>query len=472
VDLACGNRDAGKWEEAMTYWNIGPSTLLAAAIICGPAVMMGATPAFAEEIQLELWSRQDPSGPLRPGNVVKAAERLNAELKAEGSDKSVKVVVRESPAKGFDDDALQLLKVFGIKQGPDMFIAAHEWICAFQEEGFALKLDDYISKYPQHFGTIFPSLWESAKCPDGIYGIPQDAEARMFFYNKKLLREAGYDDAFIEAIPERTLKGDLTMDELIDIAKQVVDKTEAQYGILHRPNKGPDYIMTFQAYGNSFVDPENGNLLLERDKLAKAFGWFERGVKEGAIPANNTAMEFDALRKEFYTGNAAFWMYGIWDLGTYAFPTYGLPKDEAGFFKDWGWIAVPAGEKGGKASSLTHPIVYVVAADAKDPELAVRLLGHASAADLNTDHAVTTTHIGIKPEQLEDPRYKEAWPLTRATDFLKITKFLPNNSQFGDLNGILFSAVQGVETGRLSAEEAADFVIDEAGSSLEDVVVK
>ena len=27
----------------------------------------------------------------------------------------------------------------------------------------------------------------------------------MFFYNKKLLREAGYDDAFIEAMPERTL---------------------------------------------------------------------------------------------------------------------------------------------------------------------------------------------------------------------------------------------------------------------------
>lgn len=437
------------------------------------AAAIAAPPVFAEDmIKLELWSRQDPSGPLRPGNVVKAAERLNKELAAEGSDKRVEVVVRQSPAKGFDDDALQLLKVFGVGEGPDMFIAAHEWICAFQEEGFALKLDDYIAKYPQHFGTIFPSLWESGKCPDGTYGIPQDAEARMFFYNKKLLREAGYDDAFIEAMPERTLKGDLTMDELIDIAKQVADKTKAQYGILHRPNKGPDYLMVFQSYGNGFVDPETGKLLLERDKLAKAFGWFERAIKEGVIPANNTAMEFDALRKEFYTGNAAFWMYGIWDLGTYGFPTYGLPKDEAAFFKDWGWIAAPAIEKGGKAASLTHPIIYAVAADAADSELTVRLLGHASAADLNTDHAVTTTHIGIKPEQLEDPRYKEAWPLARATDLLKITKFLPNNSQFGELNGIIYSALQGVETGRLSAEQAADFVIDEAGASLKDVIVK
>ena len=458
----------------MFHWKSGTAAaLLSAAVVGGSTAVFVTMPAFAQEtVKLELWSRQDPSGPLRPGNVVKAAERLNKELEAEGSSKRVEVAVRESPAKGFDDDALQLLKVFGIGQGPDMFIAAHEWVCAFQQDGFVLKLDDYIAKYPQHFGTIFPSLWSSAKCPDGTYAIPQDAEARMFFYNKKLLREAGYDAAFVDALPERALSGDLTMDELLDIAKQVVDKTKAEYGILHRPNKGPDYIMVFNAYGNDFVDPASGNLLLERDKLAAAFGWFERGVKEGVIPANNTAMEFDALRKEFYTGNAAFWMYGIWDLGSVAFPTYGLPKDEKSFFTDWGWIATPAPQKGGAPVSLTHPIVYSISANTKEPELAVRLLGHASAADLNTDHAVTTTHIGIKPEQLQDPRYAEAWPLARATELLKITKFLPNNAQFGELNGIIYAAIQGIELGRLSAEEAAEFVIDESSASLEDVVVK
>ena len=81
---------------------------------------------------------------------MKAADILNAELEAEGSDKRVEVVVRESPAKGFDDDALQLLKVFGIGEGPDMFIQAHEWVCAFQADGFVLKLDDYITKYPEY----------------------------------------------------------------------------------------------------------------------------------------------------------------------------------------------------------------------------------------------------------------------------------------------------------------------------------
>ncbi|MGF1625655.1 MAG: ABC transporter substrate-binding protein [Alphaproteobacteria bacterium] len=442
------------------------AAMAAATILAGPALAQ-------ETITYDLWSRQDTSGPLRPGNVVKAAERLNAELEAEGSDLRVAVEIRETPAPGFDEDALQLARVYGIGEGPDMFIQAHEWICTFQQDGFLLQLDDYIEQYPEHFGTIFPSLWDSTLCQGGIYAIPQDAEARMFFYNKQLLRDAGYDEEFIESMPERTMAGELTMDDVIEIAKTVVDNTEAQYGILHRPSIGPDYLMVFQTYGSEFVDPETGDLLLEQDKLEAAFDWFERAVQAGVIPANNTSMEWDAIRAEFYANNnAAFWMYGIWDLGSRAFPTYGLPEDEEAFFADWGWIAAPAAEEGGSASTLTHPIIYAISADVEHPELAVRLLGHASAADLNTDHAVTTTHIGIRTEQQEDPRYQEAWPLARATELLEIAKYLPNNPQFGDLNRIIYTAIQGIESGRLTAAEAAEFVIDEATGTLQDVIVQ
>lgn len=444
------------------------------ALVVGAAALVGLTapPAVAEEVTFELWSRQDPSGPLRSGNVEKAAERLNAALEEEGSDDRVKVEVTQSPAPGFDEDALQLLRVYGIGEGPDMFVQAHEWICAFVQEGYLLNLEEYIAAYPQHFEGIFPRLWESTKCKGDRYAIPQDAEARMFFYNKELLREAGYDEEFIESLPDRVLAGEVTMDDLSAIAKKVVDETDAEYGILHRPSVGPDYIMVFQSYGNSFVD-EEGNLLLEPEKLEDAYAWFQRNVESGVTPANNTSMEFDAIRQEFYAeDNAAFFMYGIWDLGSRAFPSFGVPSEEAAFDEDWGWIAAPPVEEGGEPSSLTHPIVYAVSADVEHPELAVRLLGFASDADLNTDHAVTTTHIGIKEEQLEDPRYQEAWTLARATELLEYTKFLPNNPDFGDLNRIIYQGLQGVESGRLTAEEAAQFVVDEAQVQLDDVVVK
>ena len=92
----------------MLHWKTGTVALLTVAFAASSVASMVAPPrALAQNtVKLELWSRQDPSGPLRPGNVVKAAERLNKELAAEGSDKRVEVVVRQSPAKGFDDDAL------------------------------------------------------------------------------------------------------------------------------------------------------------------------------------------------------------------------------------------------------------------------------------------------------------------------------------------------------------------------------
>ena len=425
------------------------------------------------EVTLTVWSRQDRSGPLRGANLVRAAVGLNKALEKEGSDTKVTVLVRQGPAPGFDDDALQLLKVFGIGEGPDLFVAAHEWTCAFANEGFALNLEPYIDKYPQHFGTIFPSLWESTKCKGQRYAVPQDAEARMFFYNKKLMREAGIDSATIDGLPDRVLAGEVTMDDLSDIAKQVVDKSQAEWGILHRPSVGPDYIMVFYSYGNDFVDAESGEMLLEPAKLEAAYGWFDRNVKNGVTPPNNTAMEWDNIRAGFYADNKiAFWMYGIWDLGSRAFPSYGVPDQEEAFFKDWGWTAAPPVKKGGDPSSLTHPIVYVVGGQTKHPELAVRLVGFASDPNLNTDHAVTTTHIGIKSEQLKDPRYAANWPLARATPLLDFTKFLPNDPNFGDLNRILYTGLQGVESGRLSPKAAAEFVVSEAQAQFDNVMVK
>lgn len=444
----------------------------AAAVVALPA-FLGASQATAQEtIELNLWSRPDNSGPLRPGNIVRGAERLNAVLESEGADFRVAINVLEVPSEGgFDGDAERLLRAFAIGEGPDMFIAAHEWICAFADSGRVMDLTDFTMANPDLFGDIFESLWGSTECAGRRFAVPQDAEARMFFYSKGLMRDAGYDDAFIESLDERVMAGEVTMDDMSDIAAKIVSDTSAEFGILHRPSRGPDYIMVFQQYGNSFLDADSGMLLLDEAKLADAYGWFARNVEIGAAPANNTSMEWDDIRDQFYKdNNAAMWMYGIWDLGSNAFPR-GVPSDKEGFFKQFGWSAAPAAVKGGKPGSLTHPIVYAVSAESEHSELAARVVGYASAADLNTDHAVTTTHLGINRSQLDDPRYIEQWALALATPLLDITSFIPNHPDFGSLNQIIYEGLQGVELGRLSAAEAAEFVIEESEARIPDSIM-
>ena len=443
----------------------------AAAVLACAASLPGISASAQDVIELTLWSQADPSGPLRPGNILKGAERLNAQLEKDGADYRVSITVLEQPSQGgYDRDAERLLRAYAIGEGPDIFHAAHEWICAFGDPGFLFDLTDFTNDNPQFFGDIFPSLWASTECRGRRFAVPQDAEARMFFFNKNLMRQAGFSDEEIESLDDRVLAGEVTLDDMSSIAQQVVENTDAEYGILHRPSRGPDYLMIFNQYGSSFVDPETGKLLLEEDKLAAAYGWFERNVQNGVTPGNNTSLEWDFIRKQFYVeSNAAMWMYGIWDLGSYAFPL-GVPSDQESFFAQFGWTAAPAPEKGGRPGSLTHPIVYGVGAG-ENAEIAATVVGYASDADLNTDHAVTTTHIGIKRAQLDDPRYAEVWPLALATELLEFTHYMPNHTDFGTLNAVIYEALQGVETGQLSAADAAVYVIEEAGARIPDSIV-
>jgi hypothetical protein len=75
-----------------------------------PPGKFATSPALANIVKFELWGRAgDPSEPLRLANVVNGADRLNKGLGAQGSGKPEEVAVHESPAPGFDDDALQLM---------------------------------------------------------------------------------------------------------------------------------------------------------------------------------------------------------------------------------------------------------------------------------------------------------------------------------------------------------------------------
>ena len=120
-----------------------------------------ATPALAEDVVIKVWSRADRSGPLRAGNIVAAGDTLNKMLAAAGSDKRVKIELNETNAKGYDDDALDLLKAFAVDKGPDIFVLAHEWTGAFAEAGYAQNLEDHIAKNPELYGDIIAPLWQA-----------------------------------------------------------------------------------------------------------------------------------------------------------------------------------------------------------------------------------------------------------------------------------------------------------------------
>lgn len=221
--------------------------LVALGVAASILVSGQTSPAFAEDITINLWTRADRSGPLRAGNIVSAAETVNKMLAAAGSDDTVSVEIHENNAKGFDADALNLMKAFAANKAPDVYVAAHEWISAFAEAGYAMNLEDHIAANPEYYEDMIPVLWNSTLYKGARYAIPQDSEIRMFFYRKDMLRSIGKSDDFIESLPAMVESGAFTIWDLSELAKEVVDAGKAEYGIIHRPNVGPDFLMQWPA---------------------------------------------------------------------------------------------------------------------------------------------------------------------------------------------------------------------------------
>ena len=443
---------------------ISISAAIAACVICS------AVPASAEDVTLKLWSRADRSGPLRAGNIVEASKTLNKMLAATGSDQRVVIDLIETNAAGYDADALDLLKAFSVGEGPDLFVAAHEWIGSFADNGYAASLEDHITANPEFYGDIIPSLWEATRYKGVRYAVPQDSEVRMFFLNNDILRAMGKDEAFIGSIANEVIEGRFTMDMLCDLAGEAVSSGAAEYGIVHRPNVGPDFQMAMASFGIDLYDEEQAKLQVSTEKLTAFYGWLASCVEKGAIPADNTTWSWDAVNDAFRSGRALSKFHGIWNVGA-QMESFGLStKDE--YFHKLTWIHSPAAQMGGKPANLSHPIVYAVAKTSKHPELAAMLIALASQPIPNTAHAVGSNHTPINFSQTAMPEFLDkGWALVAGTPMLEYAQFMPNHPMIGQYNALVFQGIQAVEIGEMSAADAAAFVIDEMETELGDSLV-
>ncbi|MBO9477903.1 extracellular solute-binding protein [Shimia sp. R11_0] len=429
-----------------------------------------AGPVLAEDVTVSVWSRADKAGPLRPGNIVEAAETLNGMLSAAGSDKRVVVELIETSAKGFDADALDLLKAHSVGQGPDIAIAAHEWIGAFVEAGFAANLEDHITSNDALYGDIIPGLWNSVSYKGARYGVPQDSEVRMIFLNNDILRAMGKTDDFIATLPQKVDAGDFTMFDLCDLSAEAVSGGHAEFGLLHRPNVGPDFQMAMESFGVDIYNEEEAKLQMTRSGLEKFYGWLNYCVDKGALPGDMTSWTWASTHEAFRSGKALAKHHGIWNVGK-QIKAFGIDATAEAYFDKLTWINAPAGEQGGSPANLSHPIAYVVADGAK-ADVSAMLVALASQHVPNTNHAVTTNHTPINYGQSAMPAFqKDGWALIAGIPLLEKAGYMPNHAKIGQFNALTYQGIQAVETGEMSAAEAAEFVIEELEAELGDDVI-
>ena len=122
--------------------------------------------------------------------------------------------------------------------------------------------------------------------------------------------------------------------------------------MLHRPNTGPDYLMTFAAFGVRFVDEESGQLLLPKAEMQAALEWYDWNAATASRPrttprCRGTRSRARSSRRRRSPIHQGVWALPEWQLGDAKGATW--PTDEEGYFDKIGWIHAPAPETGRRA---------------------------------------------------------------------------------------------------------------------------
>ncbi|WP_165000763.1 ABC transporter substrate-binding protein [Xylanivirga thermophila] len=242
-------------------------------------------------------------------------------------------------------------------QGPDVFDNLWPNIATWGEKGALLDLTDYVNNDAEFKkDDVLPAAWNLSTYKDTIYGIPYTLASSELYYNKKLLKEAGYDNP-----PE-------TMEELVEMADKLTkvnDKGEIeQLGFL------PDYpwldnVLWPVTFGAEWIDKDANKITFDSPDMAAAYQWQvdiykKYGVEE--LSKFKSGFGKDA-QSPFLTGDLAMCFFPEGMIGMVA--KY-APDLDYGIAN----IPYPADKPDLKGSMFVTSRVYCINSKSKNPDAA------------------------------------------------------------------------------------------------------
>jgi inositol-phosphate transport system substrate-binding protein len=295
-------------------------------------------------------------------------------------------------------------------------------------------------------------------------------EARPLYFNMPLLAKLGWSHAQIASLPQAIQNGQFTLTDLLQTAKQAQDKglVLSGYGWWIRPINGPDYYMFYEAFGGKMIDP-SGKLFLDTAALGREFAFFHDAVFTYKVTAKDIiGTDWNSWHGTVIAKQVLFTQCGTWCWAQWI-SQYKMPADD--LWKTYGFALVPAGSKGGRPVTLSHPIVYMISKSSQHADLAARVLALATTPQLNARHAVTSGHLAILSDEAQVPQYAQDTFAKDTIYMLRYTTFLPNDARFGAYDQAIWEGLTAVIAGQMAPAQAVQTVTQEMRTNLGDYVV-
>jgi inositol-phosphate transport system substrate-binding protein len=422
-------------------------------------------PVAGEVFNIEVWSEANEVEHYRVTAPMLAGPLVNQMLAAQGDPRRVTVEGLRDDA-GWADYKKKFTLAADSGEAPHIVCSGHEDVPVWANAGYIVPFDECRDMYPE-YDDVIDSLWSAGEWQGKLWAVPQDTEARPMFFNKTKLKEMGWTEEEVAALPDRIKSGEFTLDDMIATAKEAIEMgvVEPGNGFWHRGSKGGDHLQYYFAFGGRLYDPEQDKLVVVEEALIKWYAFQRRVVEEGITPEGHLGSSSSIKHDAVSHGNILFADGGVWHWADWATNYVKELGGQDWLFEHLGYGLIPAGEPGQKAGTLSHPLVYMIVSeeatgDTGYYDLACAVLAKTSTAELNTLHAVGSTHLGMNKKQAEYEPYTEDVFLTDTLYMLDHNYYQPNHVMYGAYFDILFDGMTKAENGELTPEEAAQEVID------------
>jgi multiple sugar transport system substrate-binding protein len=320
------------------------------------------------------------------------------------------------------------------------------WLPTFVNNEWLEPIDDYVDK---SFVDRYPEgITKALKFDGKLYAIPHYINQPLFYYNEKMLKEAGYDRP-----PE-------TWQELMEYSEKLT--TGDQFGFaapLYQESDTLYYLMSYVYQAGGMMYDENNEPAFNSPETLEAFNFLIDLYQNGYMPKGVTSMDCFRVANLFRQEKVAMMI-------NWAFEIQNNLKEESKVKDDFKVSSNPAGAAGSKICAA--PWLYVLSNKAKEKDLGIQYLEMFMTPELLSDYVLTEPGKIIP---LTDIYYNER--VENEVPFHEVIRdnidnfVLETGPKKEELAIILVTELNKALIGEKSAEQALSDAENEANSVLE-----
>jgi multiple sugar transport system substrate-binding protein len=401
--------------------------ILAAALAVGMTLTLGACASGAdtkssESKTLVLWDYQQEPGE----EYLKRLSDYTAET-------GIQV---ERVAIKYEDFLGKILQAAAANDLPDVIMIDNPWNSAMAAEGVVADLTDRVEKWGQ-WDQYYEGPAESATWDGRIYGVPNESNNLIMYYDKTVFDEAG-------------LVAPTTWDELASAAQQFT--TGDRYGFSTSMIKSENSVFVFEALlWQAGADLDS----LDTPQALKAMEYLKSLQDTGAMSKEVLSWDLRAGVTELVNGRSGIAFGGTWDGGWIA----------ENMDHELGIAPLPAGPDG-EASNLGGEN-WAITATSELQDEAWDLITFAVDPDQSMPYLIESGQLPSRKDIAARPEFAQE-PFATYIKQLQVARARVYGPEYPRMANAITQAFQSV----LSGQQEPKAALQEAASTIDPLIEK